>query len=144
MRLRSGEREDIAPIALLLRTSYDRMPYIPRLHTAEEDLAYVAGLLAEHEVWVVDDGDGVRGFAVLSADQLLQIHVAPDDQNRGVGGLLLDKAKERLPEGFSLWTFQKNVDARRFYERHGLEGVRLTDREGNEEREPDVQYAWRP
>ena len=144
MRLRSGEREDIAPIALLLRTSYDRMPYIPRLHTAEEDLAYVAGLLSDHEVWVADDGEGVRGFAVLSADQLLQIHVSPDDQNRGVGSLLLDKAKERLPEGFSLWVFQQNTGARRFYERHGLELVRETDGQGNEENEPDAQYAWRP
>ena len=120
------------------------MPYVPRLHTAEEDLAYVSGLFSEHEVWVAGDGDGIRGFAILSAGQLLQLHVAPDDQNRGVGTLLLDKAKERLPEGFSLWTFQKNVGARRFYERHGLEPVRLTDGEGNEEREPDVQYAWRP
>jgi|ERR671911_2126255 ribosomal protein S18 acetylase RimI-like enzyme len=144
MRLRSGERKDIAPIALMLRTSYDRMPYIPRLHTADEDLAYVAGLLSDHEVWVADDGEGVRGFAVLSADQLLQIHVSPDDQNRGVGSLLLDKAKERLPEGFSLWVFQQNTGARRFYERHGLELVRETDGQGNEENEPDAQYAWRP
>ena len=144
MRVRSGERKDIAPIALLLRTSYDRMPYIPRLHTADEDLAYVAGLLSDHEVWVADDGEGVRGFAVLSADQLLQIHVSPDDQNRGVGSLLLDKAKERLPEGFSLWVFQQNTGARRFYERHGLELVRETDGQGNEENEPDAQYAWRP
>ena len=144
MRVRSGERKDIAPIALLLRTSYDRMPYIPRLHTADEDLAYVAGLLSDHEVWVADDGEGVRGFAVLSADQLLQIHVSPDDQNRGVGSLLLDKAKERLPEGFSLWVFQQNTGARRFYERHGLELVRETDGRGNEENEPDAQYAWRP
>ena len=144
MRLRSGERKDIAPIALMLRTSYDRMPYIPRLHTADEDLAYVAGLLSDHEVWVADDGEGVRGFAVLSADQLLQIHVTPGDQNRGVGSLLLDKAKERLPEGFSLWVFQQNTGARRFYERHGLELVRETDGQGNEENEPDAQYAWRP
>ena len=144
MRLRSGERKDIAQIALMLRTSYDRMPYIPRLHTADEDLAYVAGLLSDHEVWVADDGEGVRGFAVLSADQLLQIHVSPDDQNRGVGSLLLDKAKERLPEGFSLWVFQQNTGARRFYERHGLELVRETDGQGNEENEPDAQYAWRP
>ena len=68
----------------------------------------------------------------------------PDQQNQGIGTLLLDKAKERRPAGFTLWTFQKNVGARRFYERHGLEVVRLTDGEGNEEREPDVQYAWRP
>jgi hypothetical protein len=36
------------------------------------------------------------------------------------------------------------MGARRFYERHGLSVVRLTDGEGNEERAPDALYAWRP
>jgi GNAT superfamily N-acetyltransferase len=144
MRLRRGEPEDIAPIARMMRSTYDRMTFIPRLHTPEEDLAYVTSLFAEHEVWVASDGDGVLGFAILSGDQLLQLHVNPDEQNNGIGGRLLAQAKERRPGGFSLWVFQKNVGARRFYERHGLELVLLTDGEGNEEREPDAQYEWRP
>jgi GNAT superfamily N-acetyltransferase len=144
MRLRRGEPEDIAPIARMMRSTYDRMTFIPRLHTPEEDLAYVTGLFAEHEVWVASDGDGVLGFAILSGDQLLQLHVDPDEQNNGIGGRLLAQAKERRPGGFSLWVFQKNVGARRFYERHGLELVLLTEGEGNEEREPDAQYEWRP
>lgn len=144
MRLRRGEPEDVGPIARLLRSTYDRMTYIPRLHTPDEDRAYIAGLFAEHEVWVADGEDGVLGFVILSADQLLQIHVDPGEQNKGIGGLLLAQAKERRPTGFSLWVFQKNEGARRFYERHGLELVRLTDGQENEEREPDAEYAWRP
>src|SRR5687768_5356923 len=144
MRLRRGETVDIATIARVMRSTYDRMRFIPRLHTLEEDLAYVTGLFADHEAWVADDGDHVVGFAILSADQVLQIHVEPDRQGQGIGSRLLDHAKERRPNGFSLWTFQKNVGARRFYERHGLELVQETDGQGNEEREPDVQYAWRP
>ena len=126
-----------------MRSTYDRMTYIPRLHTPEEDLGYIAGLFAEHEVWVASEGGGVLGFAILSADQLLQLHVDPDEQNKGIGGLLLGQAKDRRPSGFSLWVFQKNEGARRFYERHGLELVRVTDGTGNEEREPDALYAWR-
>jgi GNAT superfamily N-acetyltransferase len=144
MRLRRGEREDVAPVARLMRSTYDLMDYIPRLHTAEEDLAYVGALFGDHEVWIAENDVGVVGFAILSSDQLLQIHVEPAQQGQGIGTRLLDQAKERRPAGFTLWTFQKNVGARRFYERHGLELVRLTDGEGNEEREPDVQYAWRP
>ena len=145
MRLRSGEPDDVAPIALMMRSTYDRMTYIPRLHTPEEDLAFIAGLVADHEVWVAEDDDtGVLGFVVLATDQLLQIHVSPDEQNEGVGGRLLAQAKERRPEGFTLWVFQKNEGARRFYERHGLELVRVTDGKGNEENEPDAQYQWRP
>lgn len=128
----------------MMRATYDRMTYIPRLHTPEEDLAYIAGLFADCEVWVANDGDGVLGFAILSPDQLFQIHVDPDEQNKGIGGRLLAQAKKRRAAGFSLWVFQKNEGARRFYERHGLELVRLTDGDGNEEREPDAQYEWRP
>lgn len=51
---------------------------------------------------------------------------------------------ERMPDGFVLWTFQKNEGARRFYERHGFRVVKLTDRRDNMEQEPDVQYEWRP
>jgi GNAT superfamily N-acetyltransferase len=144
MRLRRGEPEDATRIARIMRSTYDRMDYIPRLHTHEEDLAYIGGLFGEREIWVAENDDGVIGFAILSADELMQMHVTPGEQNAGIGSALLARAKERRPRGFSLWTFQKNVGARRFYERHGLEVVRLTDGAGNEEREPDVQYAWRP
>jgi GNAT superfamily N-acetyltransferase len=144
MRLRRGEPEDVAPIARILRSTYDRMEYVPRLHTPEEDLAYVGGLFGDHEVWVADGGDHILGFAILSADLLLQIHVEPGEQNRGIGGRLLAQAKEARPAGFSLWVFQKNEGARRFYERHGLELVQLTDGQDNEEKEPDARYEWRP
>lgn len=127
-----------------MRSNYDRMPYIPRLHTPDEDLGYLTGLLDEHEVWVADDGDGVLGFAALSPDTLLQLHVSPGEQSKGIGSRLLDRAKELRPAGFTLWVFQANDGARRFYERHGLELVQETDGAGNEEQQPDAQYAWRP
>jgi GNAT superfamily N-acetyltransferase len=144
MRLRRGELEDVGTVARMMRSTYDRMDYIPRMHTPEEDLAYIGGLFGEREIWVAENDAGVVGFAILSADELMQMHVDPDEQNAGIGSALLARAKERRPAGFTLWTFQRNVGARRFYERHGLEVVRLTDGDGNEEREPDVQYAWRP
>ena len=50
--------------------------------------------------------------------------------------------QDRQPDGFSLWTFQQNLRARRFYERHGFVAVEETDGLGNEERAPDVRYLW--
>ena len=41
-------------------------------------------------------------------------------------------------EGLQLWVFQRNVGARRFYERHGFTLTELTDGSRNEEREPDA------
>lgn len=39
---------------------------------------------------------------------------------------------------------QVNESARRFYERHDFVAAEYTDGHGNEEREPDVRYVWRP
>jgi GNAT superfamily N-acetyltransferase len=72
------------------------------------------------------------------------LYVHPDLQGRGIGDALLTRAKELRPDGFRLWVFQRNTNARRFYEHRGLRLVELTDGEGNEEREPDALYEWRP
>jgi hypothetical protein len=56
---------------------------------------------------------------------------------------LIELAQRERPGGLELWTFQANQGARRFYERHGFEAIELTDGSGNEERTPDVRYAWR-
>jgi hypothetical protein len=42
-----------------------------------------------------------------------------------------------------LWVFQKNIGARRFYERRGFRAIKETDGTGNEEREPDALVEWR-
>lgn len=68
---------------------------------------------------------------------------SPPAHNAGAGSLLLAKAKAEPPRGFSLWTFQANLGARRFYERHGLTETRRTDG-GNEENLPGILYEWRP
>ena len=73
-----------------------------------------------------------------------QLYVAPAvtrDVESARGCLRL--AKERRPDGLQLWTFQVNVGARRFYERHGFTAVEVTDGAGNEERQPDVRFAWK-
>ncbi|MBO4258095.1 GNAT family N-acetyltransferase [Streptomyces griseorubiginosus] len=98
------------------------------------------------ETWVADaeDGHGIVGVMVLADDELSQLYLAPDWRGRGLGDRFVSLAKERSPLGLTLWTFQVNRPAHRFYERHGFVAVEYTDGGGNEEREPDVRYLWRP
>jgi GNAT superfamily N-acetyltransferase len=117
---------------------------LPDLHTPEEHRAFYGAAVREHEVWVADEDGGLVGFAFLKGEMLSHLFVLPAAQGRGVGKALLDKTKERLPDGFTLWTHQPNVQARRFYEREGLVPVEFTDGATNEEGIPDVRYAWRP
>jgi GNAT superfamily N-acetyltransferase len=145
MRLRRGESSDTEELARIKHACYSRMPYLPPIPTLEEYRVFVSTiLLPNQEVWVAEGEDGrVLGWASLTEGSLEHLYVDPDVQNRGLGTELLAAVTERMPEGFSLWTFQKNEGARRFYERHGLHAVEFTDGQGNMEREPDVRYEWR-
>jgi GNAT superfamily N-acetyltransferase len=140
-RATAADADAVADVFLAARAA---MTYLPELHTDDETRAFFGTVVSDAEVWVVDADGGVAGFAALGRDELEHLYVQPRLQGRGLGTALLDVAKERRPSGLELWVFQPNEGARRFYERHGFELVRLTDGSGNEERVPDARYAWRP
>jgi GNAT superfamily N-acetyltransferase len=148
--LRRALPEDSAAIARVFKAAVqDAMPWLPELHTAEEDRRYFREhVLAGMEVWAVERDGEIAGFTALGTrdgvDFLEHIYVVPNQQRQGLGSELLDRAKERRPQGFRLWVFQRNAEARSFYERHGLRLVELTDGSANEEREPDALYEWVP
>jgi GNAT superfamily N-acetyltransferase len=100
-------------------------------------------VVPSRELWVaVDEAGVVCGVMVLDGDWLDQLYVDPP--GRGVGGALLAVARRERPDGLRLWTFASNRGAQRFYERHGFVEVRRTDGSANEERAPDILYAWMP
>ncbi len=126
------------------------MEYLPPV--PEEDVAQIASRIRENkEIWLAEEDGRLLGFLAIDESTNLggaavveKLHVEPEEQNRGVGAALLDKAKEQRPDGLVLWVFQKNTGARRFYERHGFVLAKLTDGADNMEHEPDALYAWRP
>lgn len=130
-------------ISKLFVRARDEMTYLPRI--PDEVRPLLGGLFLERtELWVVEKEGRVVGFAGVSDSELTHLYIDPSAQNRGLGRALLDHVKSLRPERLELWVFQKNVAARRFYERHGFELVRLTDGAGNMEHEPDALYEWRP
>jgi ribosomal protein S18 acetylase RimI-like enzyme len=66
--------------------------------------------------------DRLVGFLALKPDTgyLDQLFVLPEAQGSGIGRVVLDFAKERLPKGLWLRTAADNLRACRFYERNGL------------------------
>ncbi|MFF9487790.1 GNAT family N-acetyltransferase [Streptomyces sp. NPDC014676] len=101
-------------------------------------------LIPVRETWVAEAGGDVVGVMVLDGEELDQLYLAPEWRGHGIGDRFVALAKERSPGGLALWTFRVNAPAHRFYERHGFAPVEWTDGSGNEEREPDVRYVWRP
>jgi putative acetyltransferase len=146
VRLRLATPADTDAVAALFRRSFGSIGFLPRLHTPEEDQAFFGGVIVRQEVWVAEDegDDALLGFAGLDGDLLGFLYVDPASQGHGVGSALLAHVRARRPGGFRFWVFQRNERARRFYERNGCRVVELTDGSGNEEREPDALYEWRP
>ena len=121
------------------------MAYLPDTHALEEVRRCMEEVLLVHEeVWVAEDGRRVVGFFALSDGFLYHLYVYPEVHGRGAGSLLFERVKKLAPDGFRLWVFQRNTQAREFYEHRGMRVVALTDGSGNEEREPDALYEWRP
>lgn len=144
--LRRAERGDAAAAAGVWLRSYDSaLPTVRRAHTDDEVRAWFRDVVVpERETWVAVAGGAVVAVMVLHDDWLDQLYVDPPWRGRGLGDRLVELAKQRCPGGLRLWTFQVNRPAMRFYGRHGFVAVERTDGGGNEEREPDVRYVWRP
>jgi GNAT superfamily N-acetyltransferase len=128
-----------------LRSFAAALPTIRRPHSDEEVRVYFRDVVVPSlETWVAVADRQVVGLLVLDGSTISQLYLDPLWRGRGLGGRLVALAKRRRPAGLELWTFQVNGPAQRFYARHGFVAVEQTDGSGNEEREPDVRYMWRP
>jgi ribosomal protein S18 acetylase RimI-like enzyme len=146
VRIRAAEPRDADAVAEVFIASFGTLTFLPKLHTDEETVGFITNtVMTEQEVSVAEVGDVIVGFVATShGSHLEHLYVHPDHQGRGIGSALLEQAKARMPKGFRLWVFQANTGARRFYERHGLRVVKLTDGAANEEKTPDALYEWLP
>ena len=130
---------DADAVAQLHRLSVrTAMPWLPDLHTPEEDRSFFAEELRISRGWVVEEAGDLAGFAVLRDGWLRHLYVDPAHQGQGIGSALLDAALSASPV-LQLWAFQRNTRAREFYRARGFVEVEWTDGAGNEEREPDVR-----
>ena len=144
VQVRLATTDDAATIARIHREARrEAMPYLPHLHSDEDTVAWVREIvLPAQDVWVAVLGERIIGYVAINGETVAGLYVDPCFQRRGVGSALLRLAMDRSGATLDLWTFQRNLHARRFYEAHGFRAVELTDGASNEEREPDVRYRW--
>jgi GNAT superfamily N-acetyltransferase len=139
--IRRATADDAAEVSRVFVAARDEMTYLPRID--EEHRPVLGGWFIERgPIFLAEENGAVVGFSGVHGGELTHLYVDPPAQSLGVGSALLAHAKAESPEGLSLWVFQKNNGARRFYERHGFRLVELTDGAGNMEQEPDARYVW--
>jgi len=143
--LRCADGADAELIAAIFTSSRRAaMPYLPLLYTEPQVLEWIEDVVLRNSLVMlaVDDRRNVGGFASVLSGVLEHLYVAPRLQGQGLGALLLAAAKEKSPRRLRLHVFQRNLSARRFYERRGFKLVELRDGSSNEEGEPDAVYEW--
>jgi GNAT superfamily N-acetyltransferase len=138
---RPANANEADAIAHVSSTSLRSLSFVPILHTEEEDRAFIRETLQSCSVTVVEDDGVIIGVLARCDEEIRLLHVLPSHRRRGVGTLLINKAKEEA-EKLELWCFQQNIAARQFYESHDFEPVLFTKGQNNEEKLPDVRYRW--
>ena len=125
-------------------TNLASFPYVPeqQRHTLEDARAFFgARVVPECAIWVAEDREALRGLIALDAPWIMHLSVFPGSQGRGIGTALLLQAREHSPKELRAYTFQRNLRARAFYERHGFVAIAFGV-SPEPESEPDVEYRW--
>src|SRR5215469_14084994 len=144
--LRAATIEDAPHIAeVLLSSRRAFLPYAPLAHTDAEVRQWVREVLVPSGgVTVASTDSGIVGVLATARESnvswINQLYVAPGRTGQGIGAQLLAHALASLERPVRLYTFQANLRARSFYERHGFRAIAFSDGAANEERCPDVLY----
>lgn len=141
--LRPGRALDAGRLGAILTAGGIDKPWKPYLHSGAEDIAFVGRMIDRGWITVAAraDTDEPLGFLALDDSYVHALFVAGSHRSRGVGGALVAMAKARC-DSLTLWTFQANTGAQRFYLREGFSESGRTDGRDNDERLPDVQFRW--
>jgi GNAT superfamily N-acetyltransferase len=143
LNIRQLELADMDAAAGVHRAAFDHaLPWLAGLHTPDEDRwFYRERVFTGCQVHGAFDGAALAAIIAFRSGWVDQLYVLPEAQGHGIGSALLQVAK-RAFDCLQLWTFQRNLSARRFYEARGFALVEATDGARNEEKEPDARYLW--
>ena len=138
--IRTATEADAQAIAAILGGWCRDTAWMPKLHSAADDLGFARHLITTGVTRVVATPD-VLGFLARKDGEISALYLAPAARGMGHGAALLAEAKSACPE-LVLYTFQANTAARRFYAREGFVETARSDGSDNDERLPDVRLCW--
>lgn len=111
------------------------------MHSFENHVDYLHHILNDRyivELAVLDQQ--VVGMIAYSDGEISQLYVHVNFQGQGIGVMLLERAKEQSNGKLTLYTFDINKNAQKFYEKNRF---RIIGRNhDNEEGLADILYEW--
>lgn len=139
----ASDAEGVAAVYLSSRKEF--LPYAPLANSDDEVREWIASVqIPGGRVRVAEDREEIVGMMILNEEGKIgwidHLYLAPGSVGKGIGSEFIRMAVSELGEVIRLSTFQENMGARRFYERHGFRAIASGDGSGNEENCPDVLY----
>lgn len=146
VKLRSALPDDATALTDIFLTAIAvSVPGLPLAHSRDEIIDWLrTKQIPERTVTVAEADERAVGFIASETGWIHQLFIAPAFQRKGVGSVLLASVIAKADRATRLWAFQRNAQARSFYEGRGFAAEMFTDGAENEERTPDVLYVWRP
>ncbi len=140
--LRAARSTDAGRTGAILSGFIDETPWMPRVHTRAQDVAFAADMIDRGWVTVAEKDGCVVGFSAHDGVTVHALYVDMALRAQGFGGQLL-KDLQAKEDALSLWTFQANAPAQSFYVQHGFAEAERTDGAGNDESLPDIRLCWK-
>lgn len=137
----SARALDAGAIGHILSVSNEAMPWLPRVHSAAEEIMYAGDMIDAGWVRVAKVDDKVVGFLARHETEIHALYVLPEAQDKGVGTALLEDAKA-VCDKLMLWSYEANGVAAHFYEQRGFLETQRTDGSGNDAGLPDIRFEW--
>ena len=112
------------------------------IHSFENQLNFLNTILAnQFQIHLALMDHKVVGMIAYNDTEIHQLYIHLDYQGIGIGKTLLDKAKRNSNGRLTLYTFEVNEKAQRFYEKYGFKVIGRGCE--NEENLADILYEWK-
>lgn len=123
------------------RQSKERSIAQKEMHSFEDHVFFLNNILnKDNKIYIAIDNNKVVGMIAFNENEINQLYIHNDYQGKGLGRKFLELSKANSKGILTLFTFEVNHNAQRFYEKNGF---RIIGRGyENEENLDDIKYEW--
>lgn len=141
---RTAQPSDAIDCVKILCDWVDETPWMPNKLDDKQTLeAYWCDIFKTEKAWVAENKNQIVGFCVRNNgddNNIGALYVVPEARNCGIGKRLLDLAKANCGH-ITVWAYEANEQARRFYGREGL--IEVSREFDDELNLMDVEHRWK-
>lgn len=144
INIRPATVDDLPACAKIMNNWIDETEWLPRIFSHEDICEmFKSSLLKKRTMLVADIDDKIGGYLTIDNSSTIKaIFLAPFCRCTGVGKALLDKAKQKEPNGLELGVHEPNIHALRFYKREGFKEIPEGRKDDTEEGLSELLMRW--